>query len=108
MVNNAGIAEYADVEKTDAEIWDKTIAVNLTGTMVMKLGIEAMKNNGEKNSIINMSSIEGLIGDPDLFVQHNASKGGVRLLTKSAALDCARKGYDIRVISSGLYLNSTS
>lgn len=43
-----------------------------------------------------MSSIEGLIGDPDLFA-YNASKGGVRLLTKSAALDCARKGYDIRV-----------
>ena len=97
VVNNAGIAEYADVEKTDAEIWDKTIAVNLTGTMWgTKLGIEAMKNNGEKNSIINMSSIEGLIGDPDLFA-YNASKGGVRLLTKSAALDCARKGYDIRV-----------
>ena len=43
-----------------------------------------------------MSSIEGLIGDPDLFA-YNASKGGVHLLTKSAALDCARKGYDIRV-----------
>ncbi len=33
VVNNAVIAEYADVEKTPAEIWDKTIAVNLTGTM---------------------------------------------------------------------------
>ncbi len=103
VVNNTVIAEYADVEKTPAEIWDKTIAVNLTGTMWgTKLGIEAMKNNGEKNLIIkknliiNMSSIEGLIGDPDLFA-YNASKGGVRLLTKSAALDCARKGYDIRV-----------
>ncbi len=58
MVNNAEIAEYADVEKITAEIWDKTIAVNLTGTMWgTKLGIETMKNNGEKNSIINMSSI---------------------------------------------------
>lgn len=91
VVNNAVIAEYADVEKTPTEIWDKTIAVNLTGTMWgTKLSIEAMKNNGEKNLIINMSSIEGLIGDPDLFA-YNASKGGVRLLTKSAALDCARK-----------------
>lgn len=97
IVNNAGIAEYADIEQTTAEIWDKTLAVNLTGTMWgTKLGIEAMKNNGEKNSIINMSSIEGLIGDPDLFA-YNATKGGVRLLTKSAALDCARKKYDIRI-----------
>ncbi|AWD63225.1 3-beta-hydroxysteroid dehydrogenase [Limosilactobacillus reuteri] len=46
MVNNAEIAEYADVEKITAEIWDKTIAVNLTGTMWgTKLGIE---NNEEQ------------------------------------------------------------
>ena len=99
IVNNAGIGVYADVEQMDDDNWDKTIGINLTGTMWgIKLGIKAMKDNGEKNSIINLSSIEGLIGDPDLFA-YNASKGGVRLMTKSAALDCARKGYDIQVNS---------
>ena len=49
-------------------------------------------------SIVNLSSIEGLVGDPNLAA-YNASKGGVRLLTKSAALYCAKAGYDIRVNS---------
>jgi NAD(P)-dependent dehydrogenase (short-subunit alcohol dehydrogenase family) len=49
-------------------------------------------------SIINLSSIEGLIGDPDLAA-YNASKGGVRIFTKSAALHCAREKYGIRVNS---------
>lgn len=99
IVNNAGIGEYADAEKIDADNWNRTIAINLTGTMWgIHYGINYMKDNGESNSIINLSSIEGLIGDPDLFA-YNASKGGVRLMTKSAALDCARKHYDIRVNS---------
>lgn len=97
IMNNAGIGIPGDIEQMDEDGWNMTIAVNLTGTMWgTKLGIEAMKDNGEKNSIINLSSIEGLVGDPGLFA-YNASKGGVRLLTKSAALDCARKGYDIRI-----------
>lgn len=99
IVNNAGIGLYADIEKMDEKNWDATIGINLTGTMWgVKYGIKAMKNNHEKNSIINLCSVEGLIGDPDLFA-YNASKGGVRLLTKSAALDCARKHYDIRINS---------
>lgn len=56
-----------------------------------------MKKTGG-GSIINMSSIEGLIGDPAIAA-YNASKGGVRLLTKSAALYCAKAGYNIRVNS---------
>jgi len=99
IVNNAGIGVFSDIEKMTEKNWDATIGVNLTGTMWgVKYGIQAMKNNHEKNSIINLCSVEGLIGDPDLLA-YNASKGGVRLLTKSAALHCAREGYDIRVNS---------
>ena len=47
---------------------------------------------------VNISSIEGIVGDPNLPA-YNAAKGGVRLLTKSAALHCAKKGYGIRVNS---------
>jgi len=56
-----------------------------------------MKKTGG-GSIINLASIEGLIGDP-LVPAYNASKGGVRLFTKAVAIDCARKGYGIRVNS---------
>ncbi|MCI1553197.1 MAG: glucose 1-dehydrogenase [Levilactobacillus sp.] len=99
IVNNAGIGVFSDIEKMDEKNWNSTIGVNLTGTMWgVKYGIKSMKNNHEKNSIINLCSVEGLIGDPDLLA-YNASKGGVRLLTKSAALHCAREGYAIRINS---------
>lgn len=99
IVNDAGVGMIGDVESMTEDMWNTTIAVNLTGTMWgVKLGIEAMKGNGEKNSIINLSSVDGLVGDANLLA-YNASKGGVRLLTKSAALHCAEKGYDIRVNS---------
>ncbi|CAJ1228193.1 2,5-dichloro-2,5-cyclohexadiene-1,4-diol dehydrogenase [Levilactobacillus zymae] len=99
IVNNAGIGVFSDIEKMTEKNWNATIGVNLTGTMWgVKYGIQAMKNNHEKNSIINLCSVEGLIGDPDLLA-YNASKGGVRLLTKSAALHCARENYDIRINS---------
>ncbi len=48
-------------------------------------------------SIVNLSSIEGLIGDPNLAAYDASKGGGVRLLTKSAALYCAKAGYNIRV-----------
>ena len=57
-----------------------------------------ISENGRQQDIINLSSIEGLIGDPNLAA-YNASKGGVRLLTKSAALDFAQRGYKVRVNS---------
>ncbi len=53
---------------------------------------------GKGGSIINISSIEGIVGDP-LTAAYNASKGGVRIFTKSAALHCAAEGYGIRVNS---------
>jgi NAD(P)-dependent dehydrogenase (short-subunit alcohol dehydrogenase family) len=55
-----------------------------------------MKGHG--GSIINMSSIEGIIGDT-MTAAYNASKGGVRIFTKSAALHCAAENYNIRVNS---------
>jgi NAD(P)-dependent dehydrogenase (short-subunit alcohol dehydrogenase family) len=58
--------------------------------------IRAMKDGS--GSIVNISSIEGLVGDP-LVPAYNASKGGVRILTKSVALYCAQQGYRIRVNS---------
>lgn len=96
LVNNAGIGFLANVEETTLEDWRKTQSVNLDGVFLgTKYGIEAMRKSGG-GSIINLSSIEGLVGDPDLAA-YNASKGGVRLFSKSAALHCARQKYGIRI-----------
>jgi len=97
LVNNAGIAQPGNVENTTLEEWRRLMSINLDGVFLgVKHAVGAMKAKG--GSIINLSSIEGLIGDPNLAA-YDASKGGVRLLTKSAALYCARAGYKIRVNS---------
>lgn len=98
LVNNAGLGSNGTVENTTLEQWHKILRVNLDGVFLgTRYAIEAMKKNGG-GSIINLSSIEGLVGDPNLAA-YNASKGGVRLFTKSAALHCAKSGYGIRVNS---------
>jgi NAD(P)-dependent dehydrogenase (short-subunit alcohol dehydrogenase family) len=98
VVNNAGVALARDVEHTTLEEWRWLMSINLDGVFLgTKHAIAAMKEH-RSGSIINLSSIEGLIGDPTLAA-YNASKGGVRLLTKSAALYCAKAGYNIRVNS---------
>lgn len=98
LVNNAGVALAKDVEHTTLEEWRWLMSINLEGVFLgMKHAIQTMKANGS-GSIVNLSSIEGLVGDPNLAA-YNASKGGVRLLTKSAALYCAKAGYNIRVNS---------
>lgn len=98
LVNNAGIAIQGDAETASLEDWRKTMAVNLDAVFLgTKHAIRAMKTNGG-GSIINISSIEGIVADPNLAA-YNGSKGGVRIFTKSAALHCARSGYKIRVNS---------
>ena len=72
-------------------------SVNLDAVFLgTRAAIRAMKDKG--GSIINISSIEGIIGEPRAAA-YNASKGGVRIFTKSAALHCASEGYGIRVNS---------
>ncbi|SPC37709.1 glucose 1-dehydrogenase [Latilactobacillus fuchuensis] len=97
VVNNAGILDFNDAEHITDDIWHKVLAVDLDGVMYgVKHGIAHMKKNG--GSIINLSSIAGLIGIPNLFA-YNAAKGGVKMLTKSAALYCAENQYQIRINS---------
>ena len=98
VVNNAGVGASDNVEDMSMEQWQTVMDVNLTGVFLgTKYAIEAMKKSGG-GSIINISSIQGLVGDP-IQAAYNASKGGVRLFTKSAALHCGRSGYNIRVNS---------
>ena len=97
LVNNAGIALVGNVEESSLEDWRKTQSINLDAVFLgTREAIRAMKSGS--GSIINISSIEGIIGEP-VVPAYNASKGGVRTFTKSAALHCAAEGYAIRVNS---------
>jgi len=99
LANSAGIGVGGNVEEVTLADWKKLLSINLDGSFLgTQYAIKAMKETGEGGSIINFSSIEGLIGDPNLPA-YNASKGGVTIFTKSAALHCAKQGYKIRVNS---------
>ncbi|SEQ37962.1 NAD(P)-dependent dehydrogenase, short-chain alcohol dehydrogenase family [Solimonas aquatica] len=96
LVNNAGIGALFNIEEISSDDWQRTLDINLSGVMLgTQQGIARMKNSGG-GSIINIASIEGLIGEAALPA-YNASKGGVRLFTRSAAIHCARSGYNIRI-----------
>jgi 3(or 17)beta-hydroxysteroid dehydrogenase len=95
LVNNAGIAIARNIEETSLEEWRRTMAVNLDGVFFgCQEGIRLMKRTGG-GSIINLSSIDGIIGEADLAA-YCASKGGVRTLTKAIAVHCAERRYGIR------------
>ena len=99
LVNNAGISQIADVENTTLADFQATLAVNTVGVFLgIKHAIAAMKQNHELCSIVNRSSIDGLVAEPELFA-YCASKGAVTTMSKSAALSCANRGYKIRVNS---------
>ncbi|MGH8457256.1 MAG: glucose 1-dehydrogenase [Stenotrophobium sp.] len=95
LVNNAGIAGIFDVEQVTLEHWNRTLGINLSGVFLgTQAAIARMKGKG--GSIVNIASIEGLVGEA-LIPAYNASKGGVRIFSRSAAIHCARSGYGIRI-----------
>ena len=94
LINNAGIAIIGNIEAATLEDWRRTQAINSESVFLgCREAVRAMKGQG--GSIVNISSVAGLIGDAQ-SVAYCASKGAVRLTTKSVALYCARKGYSIR------------
>lgn len=95
LVNNAGIALMQDVERASLQGWQRTLDINLTAVFLgTQAAIARMK--ATQGSIVNIASIEGLVGEPEIPA-YNATKGGVRIFSKSAAIHCARSGYKIRV-----------
>jgi len=96
LVNSAGIGFTGDFEDMALGHWNAMISVNLTGTFLgCQKAIKLMKKSGKPAAIANISSLGGLVGGEDI-AGYCASKGGVTLLTKSVALYCAGKGYNIR------------
>ena len=95
LVNNAGIGEGSSIEETDYEIFQKVMKVDTDSVFLgCKYAIPIMKNYSP-GSIVNTSSIAGLIAGHNM-VSYNTAKAGVWLMSKSVALHCARQGYKIR------------
>ncbi len=95
LVNNAGIAQLGSVEDLSLEEWRRGMSVYADSVFLgCKYALPLMRES-QPGSIINISSIAGLIASHN-FAVYNASKAAVWLLSKSVALHCARKGWDIR------------
>jgi len=94
VVNNAGIALFADIENTSLEQWERIQRVNSTGTFLgCRAAVRAMREHG--GSIVNISSVGAMLGLGP-FAAYCASKGAIRSLTKVVATHCKERGYAIR------------
>jgi NAD(P)-dependent dehydrogenase (short-subunit alcohol dehydrogenase family) len=95
LVNCAGIVSLGTVEETTLEDWRRVHAVDLDSVFLgCKHAVPVIARHGG-GSIVNLSSISGIIAGHNLAA-YNSAKAAVRHLTKSVALHCARQGYDIR------------
>ena len=102
LVNNAGISGSAEQDLYDTAAWNRLMGINATGVFLgMKHGIPAMKKRG-KGSVINLSSVSGIVGQGYIHVGYNASKGAVRLITKAAAAQHGRDRIRVNSVHPGL------
>ncbi len=96
LFNNAGILEGGTVVTTSEEVWDRTMDINVKGVyLTSKYAVPLMAKHGG-GSVINNSSVLGMVGMENCMA-YNASKGAIRQITRSMALDHA--GDNIRVNS---------
>jgi NAD(P)-dependent dehydrogenase (short-subunit alcohol dehydrogenase family) len=102
LVNNAGISGSAEQDLYSTPAWHRIMSVNATGVFLgTKYGVQAMIANGG-GSIVNLSSIAGLIGSEGIHMAYNASKGAVRLMTKSTAVQHAKDGIRANSVHPGV------
>lgn len=100
LVNNAGMHFDTKMEDISLDEWNKVISINLTGTFLgIQSVVPAMKQNGG-GSIVNIASIAALRGGS--FAHYSAAKGGVRSLSKSAAIEYAEEKIRVNTILPGL------
>jgi NAD(P)-dependent dehydrogenase (short-subunit alcohol dehydrogenase family) len=99
FVNNAGIVRDKTLLKMDQAMWDAVIAVHLTGTFFcLQAAADAMKDRGTRGSIINTTSVSGLLGN---FGQANysAAKAGIYGLTRTASIELQRYGIRVNAVA---------
>jgi len=102
LVNNAGISGSAEQDLFSTPAWERVMGINATGVFLgMKYAIPAMMAAGG-GSIINFSSISGVVGQDGIHMAYNASKGAVRLMTKSAAVQNGRNKIRVNSVHPGL------
>ena len=101
LVNNAGISGTYTADLTSSEAWDRVMDINAKGVFLgMKCALPALKRAGG-GAIVNISSISGFAGQQGVHMAYNASKGAVRIMTKTAAVQWAADGIRVNSVHPG-------
>lgn len=101
MINNAGLENEVPSEKLSLADWKRVIDVNLTGAFLgCREAVDYMLEHNIKGRIINISSVHEVIPWPH-FLHYAASKGGVKMMTETLALEFAPKGIRVNSIAPG-------
>ena len=102
LVNNAGVSGSAEQDLYSTDAWHRIMGINATGVFLgLKYGIPAIAVAGG-GSIINLSSIAGIIGSEGIHMAYNASKAAVRLMSKSVAVQHAKDGIRCNSVHPGI------
>ena len=102
LVNNAGISGSATNDLLDAGLWQRLMAVNSTGVFLgTAAAVRQMQRNGG-GSIVNLSSISGVVGQGMVHMGYNAAKGAVRVMTKSTAVQFGKDKIRCNSVHPGL------
>jgi NAD(P)-dependent dehydrogenase (short-subunit alcohol dehydrogenase family) len=103
LVNNAGVSG-ALPDRMGVEDFDRIMAVNARGTFLgLKYGVEAMRQGGG-GSIVNLSSISGLVGQAFVHMGYNGAKAAIHVMTKAAAVQFGREGIRVNSVHPGYML----
>ena len=102
LINNAGIGRWSKAEDMDYSEWCEVLDVNLTSVFLMSQAVGRQMIAQSRGSIINISSMSGLIvNTPQAQAAYNASKGGVIMLTKSLASEWSVHNVRVNTIAPG-------
>jgi NAD(P)-dependent dehydrogenase (short-subunit alcohol dehydrogenase family) len=102
LVNNAGISGSATNDLLDSGLWERVMAVNGTGVFLgTAAAVRQMQRNGG-GSIVNLSSISGVVGQSMVHMSYNAAKGAVRIMTKSTAVQFGKDRIRCNSVHPGL------
>lgn len=102
LVNNAGISGSAEQDLLNTPAWHRIMEINATGVFLgMKASLPELIKSG-KGSIVNFSSISGIVGQDGIHMAYNASKGAVRIMSKSAAVQYGKHNVRVNTVHPGV------